>query len=133
MALKYGKPANPEAFIIAQLKALGQPVDVERDEQTPQACYVVTSVANHSDRYLLDATVTVHSYGATRAAASDAAWAADELLLSLTPGDVVTLPNGIVAGAWVCPHMPPTWDQYRAEPTTKRYVARYDPQLRFVP
>lgn len=132
MSLNYGRPPGPEAFIIAKLIPLALPVGPERDEETPLPCYVVTSVANKSDRHMLDATVSVHTFGTTRAAASDAAWNADELLLSQTPGDLVTMPDGRTAGAWIDPHMPPTFADYR-DPFIKRYVARYDALLRFTP
>lgn len=136
MTLKYGRPAAPEAFFIAKLEPLGLPVGPERDQETPLPCYVVTSVVNKSDKYVLDATVSVHTYAKGtnqaegRAAASDAAWNADELLLSQTPGDVVIMPDGRPAGAWICPHMPPVFAEYR-DPHIKRYVARYDALLRF--
>jgi len=136
MSLDYGRPANPEEFIIAKLIPLGLPVEPERDEETPLPCYVVTSVTNKSDRYLLDATVSVHSYAKDttsargRAAASQAAWDADGLLMSQTPGDVINMSDGRPAGAWICPHMPPAWADYR-DPFIKRYVARYDVLLRF--
>lgn len=138
MTLDYGRPANPEAFVIGVLKQLNIPVGPERDEETGLPCYVVTSVANKSDRYMLDATVSVHSYAGDtdmargRAAASKIAWDADNLLLSLLPSDTFTMPDGRTAGAWVNPHMPPTWADYR-DPFIKRYVARYDVLLRFQP
>lgn len=132
MSLDYGTPADPEGFITAKLIGLGLPVGPERDEQTPLPCYVVTSVTNKSDRRILDATVSVHSYGTTRAAASEVAWKADSLLLSQTPGDLVVMPDGRPAGAWICPNMPPAWVNYR-DPFIKRYVARYDALLRFTP
>ncbi|ORV92800.1 hypothetical protein AWC11_07300 [Mycobacterium interjectum] len=139
MTLNYGRPANPEGFVIAQLLPLGLPVGPERDEETPLPCYVVTALPGaKSDRYLLCATVSVHSYaqGTTaamgRAAASDAAWNADTRLLSLTPGDEVIMSDGRPASGWVCPHMPPAWDGFRT-PHIKRYIARYDVELRFTP
>lgn len=139
MAVDYGKPARPEAFIIQHLIPLGLPVGPERNQSTPLPCYVVTSVVNKSNRYLLEATVSVHTYaqgdGVTemgRAQASDAAWDADDLLLSQTPGDLVTMPDGRKAGAWIDPHSPPTYADYR-DPFIKRYVARYDALLRFQP
>ncbi|BCP29607.1 hypothetical protein JF780_05795 [Mycobacterium intracellulare] len=139
MAVNYGRPANPEAFIIAKLLSLGLPAVPERNQSTGLPCYVVTSVVNKSNRYLLEATVSVHSFaqgdGETemgRAQASDAAWDADDLLLSQTPGDVVTMPDGRTAGAWIDPHTPPTFADYR-DPFIKRYVARYDALLRFQP
>lgn len=132
MSLNYGRPANPEAFIIAHLIPLGLPVGPERDEETALPCYVVTSVANKSDKQVLDATISVHSYASTRAGASEIAWNADDLLLSQTPGDVVTMPDGRTAGAWICPHTPPIWVPYK-DPFIKRYVGRYDALLRFQP
>lgn len=130
MTLNYGRPANPEAFVIAILESLGLPVGPERDPETGLPCYVVTVVAGHSDKYLLCATVSVHSFATTRAAASAAAWNADNALLSTTPWDKITLPDNSVASANVNVHTPPIWADYR-DPFIKRYVGRYDAQLRF--
>lgn len=132
MSINYGSPANPEAFIIATLLPLGWPVGPERDESTGLPSYVVTAAAGRGDRFMLEATVSVHSYAATRAEASALAWDADSLLLSRMPGDLVTLPDGSVVGAWVDPHTPPAWVDYH-DPFIKRYVARYDALLRFTP
>lgn len=139
MSLNYGRPANPEAFIIAHLIPLGLPVGPERKQSTPLPCYVVTSVVNHSDRRLLQATVSVHTFaqgdGETemgRAEASNAAWDADDLLLSRTPGDLVTMADGRTAGAWIEPNMSPVFADYK-DPFIKRYVGRYDALLRFTP
>lgn len=130
MTLNYGQPANPEAFVIGLLSPLGLPVGPERDESTPLPCYVVTAVAGKSNRYILCATVSVHSMATTRAAASQAAWDADNVLISVTPADPVTLPDGSTAAAWVEPVMPPVWADYR-DPFIKRYSARYTAELRF--
>lgn len=138
MTLDYGRPANPEEFIIAKLKPLGLFVGPERDEDDPLPGYVVTAVAGKSDRFLLCATVSVHSFAKdtddamARAAASDAAWNADNLLISLTPSDVITMSDGRPAGAWVDPITPPMFADYR-DPFIRRYVARYDVELRFTP
>ncbi len=132
MSLNYGLPANPEAFVIARLLPLGLPTGPERDEQTALPCYVVTAVAGKSDRFMLSATVSVHSYATTRADASTAAWNADNVLISLTPADVITMPDGRPASAWVDPIMPPVFADYR-DPFIKRYVGRYDVRLRFTP
>jgi hypothetical protein len=138
MTINYGRPANPEEFIIAALKPLGIAVGPERDESTPLPCYVVTAVASKSNRFMLCATVSVHSFAKdtdeamARAAASNAAWDADSLLISLTPGDVFTMSDGRPASAWVCPIQPPMYADYR-DPFIRRYVARYDAELRFTP
>jgi hypothetical protein len=141
MALNYGRPPQPEPFIIAALASLNRPAFAEReqitgfpptsaDDPTDLPCYLITSVANVSDRHILTATVSVHSMALSRAHAKDIAWDADNHLLSLTPGDEFTLPNGITAGAWVCPHSSPTYQDYR-DPFIKRYVGRYTALLRF--
>lgn len=138
MTLNYGRPANPEAFVIGALMSLGLPVAVERDEEMALPCYQVTAVASKSDKRMLCATVSVHSFGKGntpaegRAIASAAAWDADNTLLSLTPGDMVTLPDGTTAGAWVMVISAPMFADYR-DPYIKRYVGRYDVELRFNP
>lgn len=134
MSRDYGRPANPEAFIIAALAPLGLPAlperDLEGDSEGALPFYLVTAVAARSNRFLLCATVSVHTFAATRADASAAAWNADNTLISLTAADVLTLPDGSQASAWVDPVSPPTFADYR-DPFIKRYVARYDAQLRF--
>lgn len=136
MTLNYGRPANPEEFVISMLKPLGITVGPERDETTPLPCYVVTAVASKSDRFMLCATVSVHSFATdtdtamARAAASNAAWNADNLLISLTPTDAITMADGRPASAWVDPIQPPMYADYR-DPYIRRYVARYHATLRF--
>jgi hypothetical protein len=130
MSLNYGRPASPEGFIIGKLIPLNLPVEPERDQLTSLPGYVVTAVAPKHDRYLLQATVSVHTFANTRAAAEQAAWNADNLLISLTPGDVITMPDGRPASAWVDPVLAPTFQNYQ-DPLIKRYVARYDALLRF--
>ena len=130
--IDYGQPANPEAFIIGALAPLGVSAGPERVEADPLPFYLVTSLHPKSDRHMLRALVSVASFGQTRAAASAAAWAADKLLTSLTPGDVVTLPDGSTAAAWVEPSMAPAWGHY-PDPDVKRYVARYVVLLRYQP
>ena len=130
MSLNYGRPANPEAFIIGALKPLGLPVGPERAEEAPTPSYMVTAITSKSDRYLLCATVSVHSFGTSRAQASEAAWDADNMLLSLTPGDIITLPDGSTASAWVNVIQSPSWVDY-GDPYILRYVGRYQPLLRF--
>lgn len=138
MTLNYGQPANPEEFIISMLKPLGIAVGPERQETDPLPFYVVTAVAGKSNRFMLCATVSVHSFAKdtddamARAAASNAAWDADNLLISLTPFDVITMSDGRPASAWVCPITPPMYADYR-DPFIRRYVARYDVELRFTP
>lgn len=136
MSLNYGRPANPEGFVIRQLETLGLDVGPERDEETTLPCYVVTSVSPTHDKHLLQALVSVHTFatGTTsamgRAAASQAAWDADNHLISLTPGDLVTMEDGRTAGAWVECKMAPTFANY-GDPLIKRYAARYNVLLRF--
>lgn len=133
MTLNYGRPTPPEDFIIGALMRLGRPVVPEKDELAELPCYQVTSLPGTSNRYMLCPIVSVHSFGRTRDEADKAAWDADELLLSLTPGDSITLATGVVVpGAWVDPKQTPTFVEYR-DPDIKRYVGRYTPNLRFLP
>jgi hypothetical protein len=143
VTIDYGRPAPPEDFIIGALIPLGLPVTPERDDETglpvvgaaPAGlpCYLVTALpAPSSDNRMLCALVSVHTFAATRDAADIAAWNADNLLTSLTPGDIITMPNGKTAGAWVERMQPPAFAEYR-NPFIKRYSARYRPLLRFMP
>lgn len=138
MPLNYGRPANPEEFVIAVLLPLGLPVAPERDELTGLPGYVVTSVAPKHNKFMLWATVSVHTFAQAttsamgRAAASTAAWNADNQLISLTPADTFTMSDGRPAGAWIDCVMAPTFVNY-GDPLIKRYAARYDVELRFTP
>lgn len=131
MSVNYGRPASPEGVVIGRLMPLGLPVGVERSEDDPLPSYVVTAFPGTSDRRMLTAIVSVASFGATRAEAEAAAWAADDQLISGTPGDVITLPDGSTATAWIDPYQTPAWDNYDGDPYLKRYVARYRAFLRF--
>jgi hypothetical protein len=139
MPLDYGRPASPEEFVTAVILPLGLPIAPERDELTALPGYVVTALPGKSNRFILCATVSLHSFaqgdGSTsmgRAQAEAAAWNADNLLISLTPMDTFTMSDGRKAGAWICPHGTPSFADYR-DPFIKRYVARYDVELRFTP
>ncbi|PQM44675.1 hypothetical protein C1Y40_05171 [Mycobacterium talmoniae] len=138
MTLNYGRPANPEAFVIGVLMPLGLPVRTERDEDMGLPCYTVTAVNPKHNKFMLWATVSVHSYGQGntpqegRAIASDAAWNADNALISVTPGDVITMADGRTASAWINCEMAPTFADYQ-DPFIKRYVGRYNAELRFNP
>lgn len=138
MTLNYGRPAHPEDFIIGALTRLDRPVTAERDDETgfpPTGlpCYVVTSLPSAGgDNFMLQPVVSVHALGATRDEADKAIWDADSLLVSLTPGDIITLPNGKTASAWVERVQIPSFAEYR-DPFIKRYCGRYRPLLRFTP
>ncbi|UXA06585.1 hypothetical protein KXD96_28005 (plasmid) [Mycobacterium sp. SMC-2] len=143
MTLNYGRPAPPEDFIIGALIPLGLPVTAERDQETGMPvigaqpaglpCYLVTALpAPECDNFLLQPLVSVHSFAATRDEADIAAWNADDRLVSLTPGDIVTMPNGKTASAWVERTQVPAFAEYR-DPFIKRYSARYRPLLRYMP
>lgn len=131
MSLNYGQAPDPEDFIIGLLLPLGLPVSPERDEETDLPCYVVTVLPGTSDRFMMQPVVSVHSFAKTRDVAAQAARNADNVLISTTPADNVTLANGDIApGAWVEPMSPPAFAEYR-DPDIKRYVGRYRPMLRF--
>jgi hypothetical protein len=132
MPLNYGKPAPPEDFIIGALIPLGIPVGPERAEETSLPCYVVTALPGKSDRFMLCPVVSVHTFATTRDEADQWAWKADNLLISLTSSDVITMPNGDTASAWVDPMQTPAFADYH-DPFIKRYSARYQPNLRFLP
>lgn len=143
MTLNYGRPAPPEDFIIGALIPLGRPVTAERNDETglplvggePAGlpCYLVTALtAVGGDNFMLQPTVSVHSFAYTRDDADKAIWDADARLTSLTPGDIITMPNGNTASAWVERTQIPAYAQYR-DPHIKRYCGRYRPLLRFTP
>lgn len=130
--IHYGQPASPEQFVIGALMPLGIFTQPEHGSDDPLPAYVVTSLHPKSDRHMLRALVSVATLGTTRSDASDHAWTADDRLMSLTPGDVVTLPNGTTAQGYIEPHMAPAWDRY-SDPFVKRYVAKYVALLRYEP
>lgn len=136
MTLNYGQPADPGQYFIALLTPLGLPVGRERNLETPLPCYTVNVLPGHSDKYILRAIVSVHSFATdpnTERAndiASANSWAADKVLLSQTPSDITTLANGSTAAGWICSHASPAWTDYR-DPFIKRWTARYTTELRF--
>jgi hypothetical protein len=136
MTLNYGQAPDPGQYIIALLIPLGLPVGREVSLETQLPAYQVTVIPGKSNKYLLCAMVSVHSYATDQNAerahdlALNAAQAADTVLLSQWPSDIVTLANGTTAGALICCSHPPAYADYR-DPFIKRYVARYDVQLRF--
>lgn len=136
MPIDYGQAPDPGQYVIALLTPLGLPVGRERNPETPLPCYKVTVIPGKSDKFILRAVVSVHSFATdpnperAHGIANDAAQDADHVLLSQTPGDVVTLANGSTAAGKICPNQTPAYADYR-DPFIKRYVGRYDVELRF--
>jgi hypothetical protein len=136
MTLNYGQPSDPGQYVIALLTPLGLPVTRTRNLESPVPAYMVTIIPGKSNRYTLCATVSLHTFATdlnperAHDLALNAAQAADTILISQTPADIVTLANGKTAAGWICPHQPPAWLDYR-DPLIIRYVARYDVELRY--
>jgi hypothetical protein len=143
MSLYYGTVTPPTQFAIGVLTLLGRPVFPERNEKTPLPCYVVNGITGTSDNYFLDAIVSVHTFAAGNtpqegfAICDQWAWDAHYVITRLTPGDVVTLPDGTTAHCAVstnglgprCDQMP-AFQSYR-DPFIVRYYARYCIPFRF--
>lgn len=136
MTLNYGSPPDPGQYVIALLTPLGLPIGRTRSIETGLPCFMVTVIPGRSSKYMLCATVSVHSFATDMnpERAHDIALAnaqkAETILLSQTPADITTLANGTTAAGWICPHQPPAWVDYK-DPLIIRYVARYDVELRF--
>jgi hypothetical protein len=136
MTLNYGQPPDPGQYIIALLTPIGNTVGRTLNLSSPLPAYVVTILPGKSNRYTLCATASVHSFATDQNPerahdlALNAAQAADTVLISQMPSDIVTLANGKTAGGWICPQQPPMWVDYK-DPFIIRYVARYDVELRF--
>jgi hypothetical protein len=94
---------------------------------------MVTALPGHDNRYVDCPIVSVHTMAATRDEADRWARKAHKVLISLTPGDQITLADGtVVPGAWCHPKSRPSYADYR-DPHIKRYNARYQPELRYLP
>lgn len=133
MSLDYGAPTPAEDFIIGALIPLGIAVGPESDEETALPRFVVTALPGTDNRFIDCPIVSVHTMAATRDEADKWSRKAHKLLISLTPGDQITLADGTpVPGAWVCPKQSPSYANYR-DPFIKRYSARYQPELRYLP
>lgn len=134
MSLDYGEPTAGEDFVIGVLLRLGIAVGPESDEETALPRFVVTQLPGTDNRYMSQPIISVHTLASTRAEADQWARKAHKELISLTPGDQVTLADGTtVPGAWVCPKSGlPAYANYR-DPFIKRYNARYQPELRYLP
>ncbi|KLO31584.1 hypothetical protein ABW16_01750 [Mycolicibacter heraklionensis] len=130
--IDYGKSIPPEAFIIGALMPLGYFVGPEHGSDDDLPAFVVTSLHPHSDRVMQRALVSVATLGETRDKALDVALEGDRRLMSLTAGDDVVLPSGLVVQGRVEPHMGPRFDKY-SDPFVKRYIARYVAVLRNQP
>lgn len=139
MALDYGTITSPTQFALGVLKPIGIPVLPTKTESMPMPCYVANAITNTGDKYLLHAIISLHTYAQGNtpqegmAIADQWAWAADRLIMSLTMGDVVILPNGNTAEcAGLGPERPqmPVFQPYR-DPFIVRYYARYSIPLRF--
>lgn len=130
--IDYGKSISPEAFIIGALIPLGYFTEPEHGADDPLPAFVVGSLHPKTDRVMQRALVSVATLGETRSQASDVAWEGDRRLMSLTAGDAIVLPSGLIVEGRIEPHMGPTFDRF-SDPFVKRYVARYVALLRNQP
>lgn len=134
MSIDYGEPTPGEDFVIGALIPLGIAVGPESDEETALPRFVVTQLPGHDNRYIDCPIVSVHTMARTRAEADQWARKGHRVLIGLTPGDQITLADGrVVPGAWCPPKSGwPAYANYR-DPHIKRYNARYQPELRYLP
>jgi hypothetical protein len=138
MTVNYGQAPDPGQYIIALLTPLGLPVGRTVNLGTSLPAYMVNILPGKSDKYILCATASVHSFATdpnqnqerAHDLALNAAQAADTVLISQMPSDIVTLANGKTAGGLICPQQPPMWVDYK-DPFIIRYVARYSVELRY--
>lgn len=131
MPTDWGMPADAEDVIIAWLAPLGV-VSAERPAGDVLPYRLVTRVAGSDNRITDSAVVSVHTFAATITAAATEARATHHRMLSLGPQDDVVMPDStIVRVECVDTHQGPLWVDYEDD-TIKRYVARYEINLRFV-
>lgn len=129
MSINYGQVANPGAYVMGILLPLNRIVEPERDEDDPTPNYVVNAIPGPPDRFSVNVLVSVHTFAPTHAEAYAAAIDADNLILSTSAGDVITLPDGTTAQGVVCPSLFPHYINYH-DPRIKRYFARYGVEMR---
>lgn len=139
MSLNYGAPVSPTQFGIGLLLPLGLPVVPFRTEETSLPCYVLNAIAGRDDKYVMDAVISVHTFAKGNtpeegpALAEGPAFAAHNKIISMAPGDVITLPNGMTAASqgWPETQQIPVFQPYHGDPYIARYYARYLIPLRF--
>jgi hypothetical protein len=139
MSLNYGQPTSPTQFGIGLLTPLGLPVVPFRTEETPLPCYVLNAIAGSDDHYVMNAVISLHTFAKGNtpeegpAIAEGHAFTAHNKIISMAPGDVVTLPDGTTANAqgWPLTQQIPIFQPYRGDPYIARYYARYLIPLRF--
>jgi len=139
VSIDWGTVPPPTQFAIGVLMPLNRPVASTREELTGMPGYVANGITGTSDRYILDAIISVHAFAQANtpqeavAPADAAAWDAYYAFTRLTMGDVVTLPNGNTAevcGLGPTVEQMPVFQPYR-DPYIARYYARYCVPLRF--
>ncbi|MBO0882803.1 MAG: hypothetical protein J2P17_21210 [Mycobacterium sp.] len=139
MSLNYGKPPSPTQFALGMLAPLGLAVVPMRTEETPLPSYVANGMSGPDDKYILTAIIVVKTFAQGNtpqegfAVADKWAWAAHDLIIGLTPGDTVTLPNGDTAQpGWPEVKQSPEFRPYK-DPYIVQYYSRYEIPLRYRP
>jgi hypothetical protein len=138
MSLNYGTVPRPTQFAIGLLTPLLTTVPF-RTEETPLPCYLVNAISGPDDHYVMNAVISVHTFAKGNtpeegpALAEDAAFNAHNLIISMTPSDAVTLPDGTIVKnqGWPITQQIPVFQPYRGDPYIARYYARYLIPLRF--
>lgn len=125
-------PTDGEEFVVQWLKGIGA-ASVERPSGATLPYRMVTVISDIRDPFMgsCEVIVSVHTFAATRTAASDAALLTDKRmnLLAVDQADV-ELANGTIANAeYVKTWQAPTYSEY--QPNIKRYIARYQIGLEF--
>ena len=126
-------PPDVEEFTIAWLAPLG-PAGAERPAGAALPYRMVNRITGADDLISDDPVISVHTFGASRAAAKTAAKITHRrmLLLAYDPMNDVTLAGSVLAN---CEYLEtvegPRWEFYQ-DNTIWRYVARYRLGLKFV-
>lgn len=130
MTYDYGSPPDVEDLVVQWLSALGT-ASTERPAGDSLPFFMVTRVDGDDDKIWDYPVVDVDVFAADRNAANLAARTAHRRMLSLLPGDEITLYDGSKATVdHICTDHGPKFVEWAVD-TMQRYVMRYYLTLRF--
>ena len=119
-----GVAVQAEEFVVAYLTSLFPNVGVEMEASPPLPFYLVNRVTGHDDMISDYPVVSVHSFAASRTAASDAATAVHTEMKLLTAKTSVVVAGSACGVDFLTVEDSPRHVDYD-DKTVRRYVARY--------
>lgn len=152
MALNYGTVPSPTQFAIGLITGFGFgfPVLPLRDPnamltdpatgaETSFPAFVVNTITGGDDKYVMNPILSLHTFARGNtpaesvAIADDLAFQVHLKIISMAPGDPVTLPNGttVTQQGWPETNQIPIFQPWHGDPYVARYYAKYLLPLRF--